>query len=232
MKFNGKNKALTFSYDDGVTQDLRLIEILKKYNLKATFNLNSGLLGVEDSHIQEGIKVNLTRNKAEDIAKIYEGFECAVHSVHHNNLTLRTEAEIISEVNDDKVSLEKILGYEIVGMAYPCGGVNCNDYTADIIRRNTSIKYARNIKATDNFDLQDDLFQFTPTMHHIKDINHLFEMGEKFIDLKTDEPKLFYVWGHSFEFDIHDTWSVFEDFCKMISRREDIFYGTNKEVLL
>ena len=38
--FNGMKKALTFSYDDGVTQDIRLIEIFNKYNLKATFNLN------------------------------------------------------------------------------------------------------------------------------------------------------------------------------------------------
>lgn len=43
--FNGKMKAITFSYDDGVTQDIYLIELLNKYNLKCTFNLNSELLG-------------------------------------------------------------------------------------------------------------------------------------------------------------------------------------------
>ena len=35
--FNGKMKAVTFSYDDGVTQDIRLIELLNKYKLKSTF---------------------------------------------------------------------------------------------------------------------------------------------------------------------------------------------------
>ena len=39
VMFNGKNKAITFSYDDGVMQDIRLIEIFNKYNLKATFNI-------------------------------------------------------------------------------------------------------------------------------------------------------------------------------------------------
>ena len=43
--FAGKMKALTFSYDDGVTQDQRLISLFNKYGLKATFNLNSELLG-------------------------------------------------------------------------------------------------------------------------------------------------------------------------------------------
>lgn len=31
-----KRTAITFSYDDGVTQDIRLIELFNKYNLKAT----------------------------------------------------------------------------------------------------------------------------------------------------------------------------------------------------
>ena len=43
--FQGKMKAITFSYDDGVTQDQRLIAMLNHYGMKATFNLNSGLLG-------------------------------------------------------------------------------------------------------------------------------------------------------------------------------------------
>ena len=37
----GKLKALTFSYDDGVETDKRLIDIFKKHNLKGTFNINS-----------------------------------------------------------------------------------------------------------------------------------------------------------------------------------------------
>ena len=36
--FNGKKKTVTFSYDDGITQDIRLIELLNKYGLKCTFN--------------------------------------------------------------------------------------------------------------------------------------------------------------------------------------------------
>ncbi len=40
-------KYLTFSYDDGVTQDIRLIELFNKYGMKATFNINSGLLEIQ-----------------------------------------------------------------------------------------------------------------------------------------------------------------------------------------
>ena len=40
-------KFLTFSFDDGITQDIRFIELLNKYGLKGTFNLNSLTLGKE-----------------------------------------------------------------------------------------------------------------------------------------------------------------------------------------
>ena len=61
----------------------------------------------------------------------------------------------------------------------------------------------------------------------------MFELAEKFIALKADKPQLFYIWGHSYEFDMMDemSWERFERFCTLISRKEDIFYGTNKEVL-
>ena len=37
----GKGKAVTFSYDDGVRQDLKFSDVLEKYKIKATFNLNA-----------------------------------------------------------------------------------------------------------------------------------------------------------------------------------------------
>ena len=57
-------------------------------------------------------------------------------------------------------------------------------------------------------------------------------IGKEFLALKPDTPKIFYIWGHAYEFDIHGDWERFEEFCRMISGHGDIFYGTNKEVLL
>ena len=47
----GKRKALTLSYDDGVEQDIRLIENMKQHGLKGTFNLNSGLHDFDQTDI-------------------------------------------------------------------------------------------------------------------------------------------------------------------------------------
>ena len=55
MKFpGGRKKALTLSYDDGVEQDIRLIQIMKEYGLKGTFNLNSGLYAPEGTVYPKG----------------------------------------------------------------------------------------------------------------------------------------------------------------------------------
>ena len=62
-----KKKAITFSYDDGDTQDIRMIEIFNKYGLKGTFNLNSGLLGREATLMREGREVSHNSIKEADI---------------------------------------------------------------------------------------------------------------------------------------------------------------------
>ena len=46
MRFcdQAKKKAITFSYDDGVTQDIRLIELLNKYEERLNYHVNVDLL--------------------------------------------------------------------------------------------------------------------------------------------------------------------------------------------
>ena len=232
--FNGKNKAVTFSYDDGVMQDIRFIEILNKYNLKCTFNLNSELLGKPHFLVRDDVKIDHTKVAPKDVKYIYEGHEVAVHTLTHPRLPdIADDAEVLRQVEQDRLNLSELAGYEVLGMAYPCGGVNCNDRVADIIRKNTPIKYARTIAVTKSFDPYPDLYQYKGTIYHHGGWKEMFELGREFVDLKADTPKVFYIWGHSYEFDIYpERWTQLEEFCEMISNRPDIFYGTNKEVLL
>ena len=57
----GKRKALTFSYDDGTIYDKKLVSLLKKYDMKATFNLNSGLLGQKEHRMINGINTDFSQ---------------------------------------------------------------------------------------------------------------------------------------------------------------------------
>jgi len=228
----GKNKAITFSYDDGTVQDIRLIELLNKYNLKCTFNLNSELLSTPRILIRNNNRINHYKIHKNDVKYVYEGHEIAVHTLTHPNLTKCEDKEVIRQVELDRQNLSELAGYDVVGMAYPGGGINNDDRVAEIIKNNTGIKYSRTITSNECFDPQTNLYRFNPTGWHL-DFDKMMSLGKEFIEMKTDTPKIFYIWGHSFEMDYDsDCWVKLEEFFKLISNRNDIFYGTNKEVLL
>ena len=208
-------KAITFSYDDGVSQDVRLIEIFNKYGLKATFNLNSDLLGREGNLIRDGALISHHKNKSQDVKFIYEGHEVAVHTLTHPFLTgIDDEQEIVRQVEMDRLNLSALVGYEVSGMAYPGGGPNNDDRTASIIRENTGIEYARAFETNQSFSLQENLLRFQGTLYHHEEWENLFPIAEKFLNLKSEEPLIFYIWGHAYEFDIFpERWGIFEEFC-------------------
>ena len=104
----GKKKALTFSYDDGVTQDLRLIRLFDKYGLKATFNLNSELLGKSGELFFGEKRVSHDKLRAEDVEEIYSNHEVAVHTLTHVNLAEQTDFEVVRQVEEDRKNLEKL----------------------------------------------------------------------------------------------------------------------------
>lgn len=228
----GKNKAITFSYDDGTTQDIRMIDLMNQYGLKGTFNINSGILNQKGILNWGGHKVAHYKLHAEDVRIVYEGHEIAAHTVTHPNLTECSAAEVIQEVETDRLRLSDLAGYEVVGMAYPNGGINNDDRVADIIKQNTGIQYSRTITSTGSFEPQNNLLRFNPTVWHL-DFDKMMELGQKFIELETQTPMIFYIWGHSLEMDLSsEYWVRLEAFFKLISNKSDIFYGTNKEILL
>lgn len=232
FKDSGKLKAVTFSYDDAVTQDIRLIELLNKYNLKCTFNLNSELLGTKGMLMREGLRIAHYKIYPDDVKSIYQGHEVAAHTLTHPHLPPLDTAEVIRQVEQDRLNLSEMVGYEVVGMAYPGGGVNNDDRVAEIIKNNTGVKYSRTITCNNSFDIQDNLYRFNPTAYHL-DFDDMMKLGQKFIDNTPDKPQIFYIWGHSYEMDYRpDYWIKLEEFFKLIACRNNIFYGTNKEVLL
>ncbi len=218
-------KAVTFSYDDGVTPDVKLIEIFNKYGMKCTFNLNSGLGAESDGWDFMGKYVNrldLKKNK-----ELYAGHEVAAHGLTHLNLMVLVPEDAKRQMTEDIKGLTEIFGTKPVGMAYPYG--TYNDSVVEMLD-SIGMKYGRTVWSSHNFDVQEDLLRFRPTCHH--DDEKLFELAEEFLAMETEEPKIFYIWGHSYEFEGNENWDRIEKLCRMLAGREDIFYGTNAEVLL
>lgn len=223
------HKFLTFSFDDGTVEDRRLIALFDRYGLRGTFNLNSGKVGVRREIVHEGIPVHHYVIEQEEAKTLYQNHEVAAHTVHHPNLVKISREEVIHEVADDCRALEELTGQQILGMAYPGAGLYYTQEVADIIRENTQIRYARGCKNHHTFKLPENLMLWEPTCH--QNDSQLLELGRAFVQADaSEEDLLFYVWGHSFEFEKFKSWDLFERFCEMMAGKPDIEYVTNGEV--
>lgn len=233
----GKHKVLTLSYDDGKIYDKKLLNILNKYGIKCTFNLNSGLLDKNE------------RIPASEWHEVYAGHEIAVHTSTHPTMARCANTHIAYEIMNDRIELENILGYPVRGLAFPNGSFDerCCQIAADLgieYARIVGDKYANVYAAKEGarfadgpilvgdengFGMPQDYMHWLPTCHH----NHnLIGFAKEFIDLhKTQYLYMLSVWGHSIEFEKNDNWEIMEEFCKLIGGRDDIWYATNIEIV-
>ena len=215
-------RACTLSYDDGVRDDKRLIEIMRKYGLKGTFNLNSCNL--------EG--ANGRCHTADEIKELFgDDTEIALHGYNHHSLAKVSPALAMRDVVADRERLEKTFERIVCGMAYANGSYD--DSVIEMLRA-AGVVYSRTTKATEGFDLPDEWLALHPTCHH----NHprLFELVDEFLAPPAREyfwsmkPRLFYLWGHSYEFPRDNNWDVIEKFGEIMSKRDDVWHATNMEI--
>ena len=222
-----KTKALTFSYDDGVRQDKRLIAIMQKYGLKGTFNINGGLFENKYEGVETG---RMTQQEALELY-ISSNMEVAIHGYQHLSLSKVSSELAISDSITDRMLLEKLFKRVIKGMAYANGAYN--DEVVDLLKK-MGVHYARTTISTEKFDLPTDWMRLPTTCHHNNP--KLMQLAKEFVEEEehwyywAKQLKLFYLWGHSYEFDNNNNWDVMEKFAEYMGKREDIWYATNGEI--
>lgn len=94
----GKTKALILSFDDRKVADRRFVRLMNEFGLTGTFHLSSNKPGTKDY---------LTK---EEINDVYKGHEVTSHTANHPNLTNISRAEVLYEVGEDRMELERLLG--------------------------------------------------------------------------------------------------------------------------
>lgn len=210
---NGCMRMLTMSFDDGQINDRRLIELLNKYGIKATFNINNSYPG-DEWHISK-----------DEIKQVYEGHEIAVHTANHPWLDNLSPTTIINEILDNRKFLEEASGRIVRGMAYPFGPTNEEVIS---IARHCGVVYSRAAESTYKFDLPRDFMEWHPTCH--------FKQGKDVIPQFINNldsawaTGVLYIWGHSFELDTEEKWENFEKLCEYVANKEQIWYATNIEI--
>lgn len=221
---NGKTKVFNVTYDDGVLQDVRFVALLNKYNLKGTFNLNSGLMESEFEWTHESGRV-IKRLSKEKAVPLYQGHEIACHTLTHPYMHDLSEQEILHELQEDKANLKKLFGREVKGFAVPF-----NYYSERIENcvRQCGFSYARISQESRSFSPQTDYYNWKATVFHTDP--ELEQLTRQFIE--TDqELAIFQIVGHSYDLDVENMWERIENVFRMIAAHKEILPMTTIEIV-
>ncbi len=148
----GKKKAVTFSYDDGVEQDIRLTELFRQYGAKAAFNLNSGL---DESGSWNFKGVEVRRIPFAQMPEVYCGQEIVCHASTHPHLEELSPRELHWELWNDRKTLEHRFGCTVSGMALPYG--TWNPQVRETIEK-LGFSFCRTVESTHTFERPKDQY--------------------------------------------------------------------------
>ena len=198
-------------WDDGVINDLRLADMLRKYNAKATFNLNPDLHDEErkdDYWVPKGYSgwshkgYYSGKLGKKEMLEVYSGFQVASHCMKHEVAGTVPDEVFVKAAVDARKFLEDLFQQECRGFAWPCGGYTQS--TADALLE-AGFAYGRTTKNTENV-LEYEHPMILHSSCHFLD-NLFYEKYEK----AKNESGVFYFWGHSYEMlDSPGMWEQFE----------------------
>jgi len=210
-------------WDDGIINDARLADLLHKYNAKATFNLNPGLMKSEriPSYWQ-------TANGPigwyhgyhpgylglSEIKEVFAGFEVASHCYRHEDASKTPLPEFLKSALDARHFLEDMFQRPCLGFAWPYG-----TYTPEALDalRDAGFAYGRTVKNVENVSNFEHHLALHPNCHYQDAAFY-----QKYQTAKTNGSKFFYFWGHSYEMlDYDKLWEQFEMKLKMITDDPD-----------
>ena len=199
-------KIFLLSFDDGTIYDPRFVELLNRYQIPCTFNLNSGL---EDFVWDYEDRVPIRRQRLAETVEIYRGHEIASHSLHHHWLNTLTPPQLAREIGEDCTALKGIFGVEDIGFAVPFTA--CSEREIRIIRK--YVRYIRLSEMSGSFALPEDPYHIP--IHRLYNEPDIREKITRFAE--NDLPvSLFVLAGHSYEFEVLDHWTYIEELLEYI----------------
>lgn len=205
-------KIVSLSFDDGTIYDLRFIELLNKYNIRATLNLNSEL----ENFVWYFGDTPIERLKLNEVVEKYDGHEVCSHSLTHPYFSSLSKEEIIRQVKEDCENLSKIFNRDINAFAFPF-----HDQTEEhiqILKENLNLNYIRYSYFEESYLPKD---RYHIPLNALYNDNDLYEKLEKFKNNDLDN-SLFVIAGHSYEFEVRNEWDRIEGLLKYLSSNKDI----------
>lgn len=199
-------KIFILSFDDGTIYDKRFVELLNKYHVKCTFNLNSGLENFVWNYEE---RFPIRRQVLDGTQQQYAGHEVASHTAHHHWLNTLTPPQLRQEVETDCDALKKLFGLEKIGFAVPFSA--CGEREIGIIQK--FVRYIRLSETTDTFALPKDPYHIP--IHGLYNQPDIRERITEFAESTLPEA-LFVLAGHSYEFEVLEHWEYMEELLAFI----------------
>lgn len=199
-------KIFLLSFDDGTVWDKRFVELLNKYGVKATFNLNTGL---EDFIWYYEDRFPVRRQHLSETVEQYRGHEVASHTLTHPWLNTLSPPQLRREVEEDCAALKEIFGLQEIGFGVPFTA--CEEREISIIRK--FVRYIRLSEFSDSFALPEDPYHIP--IHGLYNDPDIREKIARFAE--NDLPvSVFVLAGHSYEFETLGHWEYMEELLQYI----------------
>ena len=209
-------------WDDGVATDIPLIEILRKYNAKATFNLCPGQIPEET--VPSGWPEPLGRSwqikgfssgkiGKKDLKTVYDGFQVASHCWNHESAAAVPPADFLKSALDGRKFLEDLFQRECRGFAWPYG-----QHTPETERllSEAGFRYGRTVENRSDVTCCPQPLALASSCHFLnRNFWQIFEEAKK--------TGVFYFWGHSYEMmDCPQIWERFELAIRLLSEDPEV----------
>ena len=229
---------ITTSWDDGHPLDMKLLELLEKYNLKATFYVP----------IYNPENPVMHKNQIREISTYQE---IGGHTLNHLYLNSLNYEEAEFQITQCKIRLEQIIDGPISAFCFPGGKYSkrdiqlikqagftfgrttrllaCSnpqlglmDTTLQIHNHSSITLFNHCLKNTNLLPIQRNSFFFPFNRNFLKLAEYIF--------LKNKDPNcVFHLWGHSWEIEQTNLWKPLEELFKLISSYDNVTCVNNTE---
>lgn len=232
----------TCSFDDGDVNDLRLAELLQKYNLKGTF------------YIPRTCDLVTKILTDEQIRQLSGVAEIGGHTISHQVLTHITDERAEQEIVDCKSWLEDVTGKEVPAFCPPTGRFSKQHILFQkkagfrVMRTVEMLSYSlKKIEHTNDFVIlptTSQVYNHTK-MAYLKNAAKRFKFGRYSLFGKLYNPDwevmsnnyisylneiaeagnaayFFHLWGHSWEIEKYSLWNGLEKLFRRLSEMESI----------
>jgi peptidoglycan-N-acetylglucosamine deacetylase len=228
---------ITTSWDDGHPMDFKLIRLLEKYNIRATFYIP--LTNKEN----EIVSLN-------QIKQISNYNEIGGHTINHVYLNKLSKVQAKTEIKSCKQQLEQIIGKEVKAFCFPGGKYSKRD--VELVKE-AGFRFGRTTRFFNTKIRPDSFLMHTTVQSYNHNFVNLLKHSAKrlivkdaidcmaflpysnnFVNLSHHylnkaEIQVFHLWGHSWELEKFNLWNQLEELFAIFNETPNVTFMNNSE---